>query len=161
MAQQSFKRLTVLGSCRQSAATSSGDGHRQRCVSTEHVLQLGGLVDDLVKGHADEVHEHQVNDGAQASNGCANTKTNNGLFADGRVNNTLLTKLCLQTSEGSEDSTKCTDVFARAEYVGVGFHHLRYGFIESLRVCEFAIVTHQFAPVMLVYTLTMIWSGVG
>ena len=150
MAQQCFKRLTVLGSCGQSATTSSGDGHGQSCVSAEHVLQLGGLVDDLVESHTDEVHEHQVDDWTQASDRCANAKTNNGLFADGRVNNALLTKLGLQASEGSEDSTKGTDVFTGAEYVGVGFHHLRNGFIESLCVREFAFVAHQFAPVMLV-----------
>jgi hypothetical protein len=114
----------VLRSGRQSATTSSGDGHRQRCVSAEHVLQLGGLVHDLVERHADEVHEHQVDDGAQASYRCTNAKTNNCLFADGRVNNALLTKLCLQPGEGSEDSAKGTDIFTGAKYVGVGFHHL-------------------------------------
>ena len=63
VAEDGLEALTVLGSGRQACTASGGDGERQGGFAAEHVLQLGGLVHDLVQCHAHEVHEHQVHDG--------------------------------------------------------------------------------------------------
>ena len=167
MTEQGFKGLAVLRGGRQATSTSSRDGHRQTGFTTKHIFQFRCLVDDLVKSNTDEVHEHQVNDWSQPSHRCTHAETNNGLLANRCVDDTVLAKFGLQSEEGSEHSTKGTDIFASAENIWVGFHHLADGLIEGLSITKFAFVAHDFVPTVVldvldfVYTSTMIWSGVG
>ena len=122
--QHRLEALAVLSSSRQTCASIGGDGQRQACLATEHVLELGCLVRDLVHGNHDEVHKHEVDDGPQASNSSADTKTDDCLFADRCIDGTQLAVLLLEATEAAEHTTASANIFASAKDVGVFGHDL-------------------------------------
>ena len=90
MWQSSASRLWLCwAAADRPAAAGRRDRQRQGGAAAEHVLHLRRLVDDLVQRHADEVHEHEVDDRPQAGDGGADAEADDRLLADRRVDDAL------------------------------------------------------------------------
>ncbi len=146
VAEQSFEALAVLRPSRHAATADCGDREWQDRLAAEHVLQLCGLIDDLVGGDQHEVHEHDVDDWPQAGDGSADAEANDRLFADGCVDSAPLAELGLDAVEGVEHAAVCADVFAGDEHVGVGGHLELDSLGECADVSEDSFVAHEGAP---------------
>ncbi len=66
VAEPGLEAARVLGRAAAVDARVGGHDDGQRGLAAEHVLHLRHLVDDLVHGHAHEVHDHDLDDGSQA-----------------------------------------------------------------------------------------------
>ena len=85
--------LQTLGVLRSgaSAGTSRGaDHHRDTGLAPKHEADLGRLVHDLVERHADEVHEHDVDDRPQTRHGRAHAEADDLGGAAGRADDIAL-----------------------------------------------------------------------
>ena len=87
--------------CRTRADAGEHDeGHLD--LAAEHVAHLGGVVEKLVHADADEVHEHQLGDGAHAGGGGADGGADEGGFGERGVQHALVAELLDQAARGAE-----------------------------------------------------------
>ena len=128
----------MLSRCRHTAAAGRGDGQRHDCASAEHVLHLRGLVEDLIHRDADEIHEHQVADRAQATSCGSDAKTDDRLLGNRGVLDTLIAELGQESVEHMEDTAVAGDILTDQEDIGISSHRLVHALIEGLDVRQFA-----------------------
>ena len=81
--------------CRSAHASALGHAqhHGHLGLAAEHVVHLGGLIEELVKGNADKVHKHQLGHRAQTSCRGTGGSTHDGAFRDGGVAHAAFAKL--------------------------------------------------------------------
>ena len=83
--EQRRQHLAVLGRGAKAGADHRADHDRGLGLAAEHVLELGGLVEDLVETDAHEVDEHQLGHRAHAAGRRADRRADVGAFAQRRV----------------------------------------------------------------------------
>jgi hypothetical protein len=109
-------------------------------LSAEHVAELGGLVHDLVEADADEVHEHDLDHGAQPRQRRPRGGAHEGAFRDGRVEHAVRPELVqepLGDAKGAAPGVllgiatlAAGDVLAEDHHAGVGGHLLMERLVE-------------------------------
>ena len=77
--------LRVLGRELIARPVGRADDHRALHQAAEHVVDLGGVVDDLVHGHQDEVERHDLHDRALAEHGGPDRGAHEAFLGDRRV----------------------------------------------------------------------------
>ena len=77
----------------EAGAVHGADDHGRDRLAAEHVLELGGLVEDLVEADAHEVDEHQLGHGPQAGGGGTGGGTDEGALGDRRVEDAVAAEL--------------------------------------------------------------------
>ena len=79
-------------------AGALGHAHDQRHarLAAEHVVDVRGVVDDLVEREQREVDRHQLDDGAQARHRRADAHADDRVLGDRRVAHALLAELLQQ-----------------------------------------------------------------
>ena len=89
-----------------------------------HVPILRDLVRHLVEGHAGEVREHQLGDGAEPRHRCPQRRTDDRLLGDRRVTNTVTAEPLEQPVGRLEHAARGADVLAQAQHIGVVVHRV-------------------------------------
>ena len=129
-----FKALGVLGRSAHASALGHAQHHGHLGLAAEHVVHLGGLVKELVKGDADEVHKHQFGHGAQTGCGSAGGSAHNGAFRNGGVAHAAFAKLVKKALSHAKAAAKLAHVFTDDEHVFVPLHLLTHGIVKRLQV---------------------------
>ncbi len=88
-----------------------------------HEAQLGGVVDELVRGDADEVHDHDLGHRQQAVHRGADRGTDDRGLGDRRVQHAVVAVFRRQ-ARGGAGRAGVGDVLAEQEDPLVGFHRL-------------------------------------
>ena len=143
MHEHVVERLRVLRPRAGARANHRADDHRHIGATTEHVPELGDLVEDLVEANADEVDEHQLGHRPQAREGCATGHADDGGFGDRGVDDTAATKLRGKTGGDAEgaaggflDTTAATEaayhVLADNDHAVVAAHLQLQGFVDCI-----------------------------
>src|ERR1700730_3748687 len=95
------------------------------------VVALGHEIGDLVERAEDEVDELHLANGPQANVAHAAGSTDDGAFADGRVDNPLPAETFEQTLAGLECSAVDPHVFADEHDGGVALHLFEHGLLDG------------------------------
>src|SRR6266700_1366500 len=95
----------VLPSCPHTCTDHGADDERATSFTTEHIAQLGPLIEDHVPAHAKEIYKHQFSNrtetGGSSTHGCANI-TGLGNWS---IEHTLASKFLHQPFGDTEDAT--------------------------------------------------------
>src|SRR5215469_17082338 len=122
MAHPGVKALAVL--CRRAARGAQRRAHDQRHLelTTRHVVNFRGLVDDLIHCQPDEVAEHNVYYRAHTGHRCPDAQPGNARFRDWRVEHPRLPKFLDQPGEHLEWRPGLGHVFTDDEHTRVTTH---------------------------------------
>jgi len=128
----------------QAGARHGANDEGNARLAAEHVTQLGGLIEQRIEGHADEVHEHQLDDRPQAGGGGADGDAHEAHLADRRVAHAIGTEGLVQAARHSHDSTPglrdalflasaaARDVLAEQDHVGIRGQSDVQGLVDRL-----------------------------
>ncbi len=94
-------------------------------------MSLGDKVRNLVERANNEVDELHFANGAQAAVAHPASGSDNGAFADGRVDHPLPTETFQQAFAGLEGSAVHSDVFPDQHDGGVALHLLEHGLLDG------------------------------
>src|SRR5665647_1345302 len=108
-APQALRMLRTVG---VPTAGRRHEHHGHTHVTARLVVDLGHVVVDLVHADAEEVGEHELDDGSHALHGRADAKADEGGLREGRVQHTLGAEAVDEPGGGGEDAAVRTDVFA-------------------------------------------------
>src|SRR4051794_21449036 len=124
---------------RGGAATASGGPKHDRegCLSSEHVVDLCHLVDDLVHGGEGKSHQPRTDNRAEAATSRADAGPDIGFLRDRADAYALLTKLRDEAGQGSQAA-------AEVEYLCISPHLLAKGFHQSFSIGDLShvLVSH-------------------
>ena len=143
MHEPGLEALGVLGGRADAGALGHAQHHRDLGLAAEHEAHLGGLVEELVERHADEVDEHELGNGTQASGGGAGGAADDRAFADRGVPDAFLAELIEEALGHAEAAAELANVLADDEDVLVPFHLLTHRVVERLQICLFS---HSYSP---------------
>ena len=77
MGEPSLQTLRMMGAHRAADAALNADGERDN-LSARHVVELGGMIDQLVHRQRDEVDEHDLDDRPEARSGGTDSQSHDG-----------------------------------------------------------------------------------
>ncbi len=88
------------------AGTEHGADH-QWCFSlaTEHVAELGGLIENLVEANTEKVDEHQLGDRPQSRHRGASRHAHDSAFGDRGIDYTMTAELADQAARYTHDAS--------------------------------------------------------
>ena len=108
----------------------SADDHRCGELAIAHIPELGDLEWKLTAGFKKEIDKHQVSDGPATRGGCADGRTREAEFTDGRVDDALRAELLPQPLGVSETAaalagalTEVNGVRVATEFLGNPITH--------------------------------------
>ena len=138
------------GTCRNSAsrqcecvgpelvAGALGHAHDERHarLAAEHVVDVRGVVDDLVEGEQREVDRHQLDDRAQPGHRGADADADDRVLGDRRVAHAPLAELLEQAVGDLEGAAEDADVLAHQQHALVAAQLLAQRRVERLAVAH-------------------------
>jgi hypothetical protein len=122
------------------------DHERDASLAAEHVAELGGLIQQRVERNADEVHEHELDDGAKTGRGSAHAGADEAHLGDRRVPYAAGSELRAQPLGHAHDSAPglldalvlaalaAREVLSDQDHVRVARHRDRHRLVEGLAV---------------------------
>ena len=122
-----FRRGRMLRPEAQARAADGADRHRHGELPARHEAMLGDAVDDLVEADAEEIGEHDLDDGPIAGDGEAQRRAHEAGLGDGRVAHPGMAEFLDQPLAGLEGSAGGADVLAHDEGLGIAAHLLLQG----------------------------------
>ncbi len=134
--EQRLEAVRVGGPELVPGALGHAHDERHAGLAGEHVVDVRGVVDDLIEGEQGEVDRHQLDDGTQPGHGCADADADDRVLGDGRVAHALLAELVEQTVGDLEGATEDADVLAHQEDALVAAQLLAQGGAERLAVAQ-------------------------
>ena len=102
----------MLSSEAESATRGSADDHRDPQLSSREVAHLRGFGDDLVERDAEELDEHDLDNGAQATRGGPDGGAEDRSLCDRRIAHAIRTELPEKTGGHLEDATGLGHILA-------------------------------------------------
>ena len=139
-----IEALAVLRGGAEAGAVHGADHHRGHRLAAEHVLELGGLVEDLVEADPHEVDEHQLGDGAQPGGGGTHGGTDEAALGDRRIQHAIAAELGHQPLGDTERAAPgvvlaggtqaAGDVLAHDDDAMIALHLLGEGLVDRLTV---------------------------
>ena len=115
----------VLAGGSEAGADHRPDHHRHLCLASEHVAELGALVEDLVHAHAEEVDEHELGHRPEPCGGRADRRADETRLRDRCVQDALAPVLLDEALGDSKDATPGVLVFEPG-YGGAARHVLAH-----------------------------------
>ena len=114
--------------------------HHQRHarLSAKHVVDVGGVVDDLIEREQREVDRHQLHHGPQAHHRSAHADADDRVLGDRRVAHAPLAKLLQQAIGDFEGAAEHADVLAHQHHALIAPQLLAQGGVQ-----RFAIAQHR------------------
>src|SRR5262249_54874383 len=106
----------VLGGQLAAAAARRADDQWTAGLATEHVVDLGGVVDDLVHRQQAEVDRHDLHDRPRAGHRRADRRADEALLGDRRVAHALLAELLQQALGDAVGPVEHPDLLAQDEH---------------------------------------------
>ena len=113
-----IEALAVLRGGAEAGAVHGADHHRGHRLAAEHVLELGGLVEDLVEADPHEVDEHQLGDRAQPGGRGTDGGTDEAALGDRRVQHAVAAELGHQPLGDAERAAPGVVLAGRAQAAG-------------------------------------------
>ena len=96
--------LRVLRRGTAPGADHRADDERRLCLAAEHVAELGGLVEDLVKADAEKVRKHQFSDRPEPGDGGPGGGAHDRALGDRRIDDAGFAKLAKEPFGHPEDA---------------------------------------------------------
>ena len=134
----------MSGTGGQSRVHLGADGDRRGGTPGGHESQFGGVVDQLVGGDADKVHDHDLGHRQHPVDGGADRGADDRSLRDRRVQHPVMAVLRRQPRRGSR-RTGIGDVLAEQEHSIVGLQRLIQREVERL-AHRHLFVFHVFTP---------------
>ena len=107
-------------------------------------MDLGGLIDHLIHRQADEVAEHDVDDGSHSGHCGADGDASKARFGDRRVDHTVRSELIHQSGENFEWMAGFGNVFTADENLRIAAHFLGESFADGFGQCDFTCCSCSF-----------------
>ncbi|MNY35608.1 hypothetical protein D3C86_1700280 [compost metagenome] len=124
--------LRVVVAAADAAAVGGADDDRAGVLPARAVAELRHLVDDLVDGREDVVHELDLGDRAQAVEGHADGGADDAGLGEGGVDDPVLAELLLQADGGAEDAAELAHVLAHDDHPIILAHLDLQGVVDGL-----------------------------
>ena len=124
----------MLGRRAHARALGHAQHHGHLGLAAEHIVHFGGLVEQLVHGHANEIHKHEFRNGAQARGGSAGGSAHNGALGNGGIAHTALAEGVEQALGYAEATAKLAHILTDDEHVFVPLHLLPHGVVKRLQI---------------------------
>ena len=136
MHEHRLQAVGVRGPELVAGALGHAQHQRDGDLAAEHVVDVRGVVDDLVEGEQGEVDRHQLDDGAQAGHGGADAHADDRVLGDRRVAYALLAELVEQAGGHLERAPEHADVLAHQEHALVSLQLLAQRGVERVAVAH-------------------------
>jgi len=121
-----------------SGALRHPNDHRYPRLAAEHVVDVRGVVDDLVVGEQREVDRHQLHDGTQAGHRRPDGDPDDRVLADRRVAHAPLAEALEQPVGDAESTAEDPDVLAEEHHPLVVVHLLDERLSQRVAVAQLA-----------------------
>jgi len=115
---------------------AAGTADHERSGRAPSVVGFGDHVGDLVEGTADEVHELEFGDGAQAGESCAEGCTDDRGFGDGGIDDPLGAEAVDEAVGDLEGAAVDADVLADTKDGGVALHFFPDSLADGFEIGE-------------------------
>ena len=89
------------------------------CLTTEHVVNLRGVIDDLVNRYQDEVDGHNLDHWAQTQHRRAGRQTDKALLGDWRIDHALFAEFALQALGDPVGTLELADLLTHQHHIRV------------------------------------------
>ncbi len=117
--------------CGRSVGTSKDN--RALELSRTHVVRFGSAVDDVIDGLHGKVPRHELANGSESSQSCADGNSGKSVFGDGSVNDTMGSKLCQQSLGHLVRTVVLRHFFAHQQHRRISRHFLGQALKEQNR----------------------------
>lgn len=134
-----FQGLRMRCAGGQPAVHLGAHGDRRRRSPRRHEPQFGGVVDQLVRGDADEVHDHDLGDRQQSVDRGADRRADDGRLRYRGVEDAVVSVLRRESGRRAP-KPRIGDVLAEQEHPVVGRHRLVQREVERLAHRHFLLV---------------------
>lgn len=130
MEEPRFVGLAVKGTC--SDPTTSGHAHHHIGILSPTPMQLGQVVDDLIETARHKVSELHLDHGLHSGNREAESRPDDGAFAQRRIAHAVFAKPVDKTIRHLEDTAIMANVLSHKDEVIVAFHGRREPFGDGV-----------------------------
>src|SRR6266436_2760912 len=134
MQKISFEALAMLCTELMARALRCAYNHRHLGVATEHVMNLGGVVDDLIDREQTKVDRHQLDDRLEPAHRGADSRADYREFRNRRVTHALFAVDGEQPVGDLECAAEVADLLAHDEYTLIAVEFLAQGLVECFPV---------------------------
>jgi hypothetical protein len=93
-------------------------------LTTKHIVDLGGVVNNSIKGKKSEIDGHELSNRTKAVHRRAGGCTANNHLSDGGISNAFLAEFVVKTSGYRVGSAPDANLLSHDEYILVAFHFL-------------------------------------
>jgi hypothetical protein len=131
--EQRLPRVRVRRAELVAGALRHAHDERHADLAAEHVVDVRGVVDDLVHRQQREVDRHELDDRAQAEHRRADAHADDRVLGDRRVADALLAELLEQAGGDLEGAVEDADVLAHQEDVLVALSSSRSAWLSASR----------------------------
>jgi hypothetical protein len=141
--EPALEALPVLRARVAPRAAHRAQNHGNAELAAGDRRDLGSVVDQLIGGERHEVHEHDLDDGAQAGHRRAGGHADEQPFADRGVADALRAEAVEQPLRGDVGAAGLADVLADHDDAGIALHLLGQRIVDRLPVFD---LRHDVTP---------------
>src|SRR5229473_5003767 len=136
MQEISFEALAMLCTELMARALRCAYNHRHLGVAAEHVMNLGGVVDDLIDREQTKVDCHQFDDRLESTHRGPDSRSDDREFRDRRVTHTFFAVDGEKAVGDLERAAKIADLLAHDEYTLIAVEFLAQGLVERFPISD-------------------------
>src|SRR5260370_11523363 len=134
MQEIGFKALAMLCTELMARALRCAYNHRHLGVAAEHVMNLGGVVDDLIDREQAEIDRHQLDNWLECAHRGADSGADDREFRNRRVTDALFAVDSKQPVGDLECTAEVADLLAHDEYTLIAVEFLAQGLVERFPI---------------------------
>src|SRR5271163_2214939 len=112
-------------------AAAGGSAYHDGRGSVPQIVALGDEIGELIETAGDEIDKLHFGDGPQAEITHAAGGSDDGAFADGRIDDAFPAETLEQTFAGLESAAINADILAEQHHRGVALHLLVHGLLDG------------------------------
>src|SRR5216683_1686009 len=134
MQEIGFEALAMLCTELMARALRCAYDHRHLGMAAEHVMNLGGVVDNLIDREQAEIDRHQLDNRLEPAHRGADSGADDREFRNRRVTHALFAVDGKQPVGDLECTAEVTDLLAHDEYTLIAVEFLAQGLVERFSV---------------------------
>ena len=145
----------MLGAVAAAYSLLAADYKRNFYLSTEHIADLGRLVQHLIHGKVEKVHVHKLHNGSHADAGRSDARSHKRVLRNRGVPHPVFAEFFKQAAGTSENTSLFGDIFAHKKDFRIPAHFFRQYVSYRVRI---GLNAHSgYAPSTYMPSIT--WAG--
>jgi hypothetical protein len=129
-----FQTLRMLSGKLVCCAAGSANYHGNRNLSSGHISNFGGIIDDLIQGQDAEIKGHQLDDRPQSSHGGPNSQAGKPRFGNRRIPHSFRSEFLDEPFTDLKGSLIVPDFFSYQKHARIPLHFFTHRLVQRFSV---------------------------